>query len=122
VRDGVQVVHFFHLLAVESFALAALAPVRLFAEYNGGRIPDAAHLRRRPLSLTGRSLSGVFSRRRACGAVFFGRCSATSWAEPYKKLRARAFVLEKIAPAEMSKLYSTAGVMLSSRAARRVQQ
>src|SRR5262245_65455692 len=59
VRDHADIIHVFHLLAVKSQALAALAPARVFAEYNGGAIPDSP-LRRRALAATSRRWSGAF--------------------------------------------------------------
>lgn len=69
VRDRVEVIHLFHLLSVKSTALAALAPARVFAEYNGGAIP-ASPLRRGVLSAASRRLEGAFFTGREAGQDF----------------------------------------------------
>lgn len=69
VRDRAEVLHVFHLLSVKSVALAALAPARVFAEYNGGAIP-LSPLRRAVLAAASRRLSGAFFTGREAGSAF----------------------------------------------------
>ncbi len=54
-----DVVHQFHLLDVRTLALTALAPARVFAEYNTGPVPHQ-RVRRAVMRAATRRLAGVF--------------------------------------------------------------
>jgi glycosyltransferase involved in cell wall biosynthesis len=89
-----DVVHQFHLLDVRTLALLALAPARVFAEYNTGPIPHQVARRAVMRAATAR-----------LGAVFF---TAAEMADPFREAGALSARTPVVAVPETSSILSLA--------------